>query len=176
MLAKNEKRLLTIIVLGMMLFAVLFGLICRLYIIPSYAKEDDTTELTTYEYTSEQQEILDQVLNGEKPDINTPDDTDKLLDATGAWLRANGDITTEQSTETATETDADWDPEPYLSYGLDQRWIDDSDTVQKGMDDIYRILLSIRNLIIVLIGGLMLVWAHKMLKGIVYRLNGRGLR
>ena len=168
----------------MILFTVLFGAICRFYVIPSFAKESESsssTEITEYQISPEDQETLDQIFSGNPPDLKTPEDTEKLLNATGAWLKANAPDSTETSsedatTEVATSTDAEWDPRPYLTYPLDQRWIEDSDTVQKGLDDIYRMLLSIRNIVLVFFGGCFLVWCHKTLKGVVYRLNGRGLK
>lgn len=181
MLTKEDKRALAFIIGGMVAFALIFGFVCRVYVIPSHAQEieaEDTSETTVYQYTSEEQEVLDHLLNGEDPVLETPEDTERLLNATGAWLRENTSQEEESSseTETASSTDADWDPRPYLSYPLDQRWIEDSDTVQKGLDDIYRMLLSLRNCALVFMGGLFIVWIHKMIKGVVYRLNGRGLR
>lgn len=181
---KEDKRILALVVISMLAFAVVFGLVCRFYILPVYAKED-TTEVTSqttteFTYTSEEQEILDGLLQGELPELEDPDDVDQVLNVTGKWLDINAPKNTkivgEELTETASETDADWDPTPYLSYSLEDRWIEDSDTVQKGLDDIYRMLLSLRNCVIVFMAGCFLVWAHKSLKGVVYRLNGRGLK
>lgn len=54
------------------------------------------------------------------------------------------------------------DQTPYLSLSQETEYF----------DDVYILLLSIRNCLIVLIGGLFCAWAHHVLKSVISRFTG----
>lgn len=138
---KTDKKLYYII-FGMIVFALVFGFICRITVLANEA--EPKTESTTEDHLS--QEELDHILR-----------------VSEQWLKNN----TVPEVQTATSTDADFDTHAYFTYDLDQEWFDETTPEYKMLDDIYRMILSIRNCIIILIMGLLVVWVHKMVKSII---------
>lgn len=145
------------------LIAMFAGVILRVTVV----KADETeTDSSTEVFTSEQKESID------KANHLTDQDHQNILDASQNLLDSFGDI---PETKTATPSDADFDTNTYLTYGIDEQWIDNTTTVQSALNDIYRMILSIRNLLVLLIGGLVVVFVHNSLKKIIQRLTKGGV-
>lgn len=152
---KNNKEhsfTILLVVILMIVFSVFAGLLCNTVVKASEVSTEDTTEV----FTSEQQESI------EKANHLTDQDHQNILDASQKLLDSFGDLP-----DVATSTDADFDTHAYFTYGLDQEWFDSSTPEYKMLDDIYRMILSIRNCIVVLIIGLVCVWVHKTVKSII---------
>ena len=138
------------------LIALFAGVLLRVTVIKAAENDSDSsTEL----FTSEEQESID------KANHLTDQDHRNILDASQKLLDSFGDI---PETKIATSTDANYDINTYLTYGIDQEWIDNTTTIQSALNDIYRMVLSIRNLLVVLIGGLIVVFVHNSLKKIIH--------
>lgn len=145
------------------LIALFAGVLLRVTVIKAAENDSDSsTEL----FTSEEQESID------KANHLTDQDHRNILDASQKLLDSFGDI---PETKIATSTDANYDINTYLTYGIDQEWIDNTTTIQSALNDIYRMVLSIRNLLVVLIGGLIVVFVHNSLKKIIQRLTKGGV-
>lgn len=145
------------------LIAMFAGVILRVTVIKAAETEtDSSTEL----FTSEEQESID------KANHLTDQDHRNILNASQKLLDSFGDI---PEVKTATSTDADYDTNSYLTYGIDEEWIDNTTTIQSALNDIYRMILSIRNLIVLLIGGLVVVFVHNSMKKIIQRLTKGGV-
>lgn len=148
MITKDKKII--YIIAGMILFALFFGFICRLTVLAADVPETDsvsTSETTTEDHLSDEE--LEHILNVSKQ-----------------FLENN------EFPETATSTDADFDTKPYLTFGLDQEWIDNSTPVTSALNDIYRMILSIRNLLVVIACLLVAFWFDKKLHSIINKLFG----
>lgn len=141
---KKDKNIIYI-VLGMILFAAFFGIFCRFTVLA--AVDPDQEE--------EQQHYSDEELNA-------------ILDRSHEWLNNNS----VPEVATASNTDADFDTNPYLTYGLDQEWIDNTTPVSSALNDIYRMVLSIRNVLIVIAFLLVAFWFDKKLHSIINKLFG----
>lgn len=145
------------------LIAMFAGVILRVTVARAAETEtDNSTEV----FTSEQQESID------KANHLSDQDHRNILDASQKLLDSFGDI---PETKRATSSDADYDTNTYLTFGIDQEWIDNNTTIQSALNDIYRMILSIRNLLVVLIGGLIVVFVHNSMKKIIQRLTKGGV-
>lgn len=145
------------------LIAMFAGVLLRVTVVKADELE---TENSTELFTSEQQESID------KANHLTDQDHRNILDASQKLLDSFGEI---PETNRATSTDADYDTNTYLTYGIGEEWIDSSTTIQSALNDIYRMILSIRNLLVVLIGGLIVVFVHNSMKKIIQRLTKGGV-
>lgn len=145
------------------LIAMFAGVILRVTIVRA---DEIETETSTEVFTSEQQDSID------KANHLTDQDHQNILDASQKLLDSFGDI---PETKTATPSDADFDTNTYLTYGINEQWIDNTTTVQSALNDIYRMILSIRNLLVLFIGGLVVVFVHNSLKKIIQRLTKGGV-
>lgn len=146
----TRDRKIIYIVVGMILFALFFGIICRVTVLAADAPESDpvsTSETTTEDHLSEEE--LEHILNVSKQ-----------------FLENN------EFPEMATSTDADFDTNPYLTFGLDQEWIDKDTSVNSALNDIYRMVLSIRNVLVVIACLLVAFWFDKKLHAIINKLFG----
>lgn len=148
---KNHLHII-VVVLIMVILSAFFGLFCNLIVKAKEGTSEDTTEL----FTSEEQESID------KANHLSDQDHRNILNASQKFLDSLGDLP-----EVATSTDADFDTHAYFTYGLDQEWFDSDTPEYKMFDDIYRMILSIRNCIVVLIIGLVCVWVHKTVKSVI---------
>lgn len=139
---KKDKNIIYI-VLGMIVFAAVFGLFCRFTVLA--ASDPDQEE--------EEQHYTDEELN-------------EILNRSQEWLNNN------PVPEVATKSDADYDVKPYLTYPLDQEWIDSNTSVNSALNDIYRMVLSIRNVLLLIACLLVAFWFDKKLHAIINKLFG----
>lgn len=124
------------------------------------SSEDQTTEL----FTSEESEVVTKLLNeGGLSD----EDHEKILEAGRRYLEQNQDLI-------ASSTDSDFDTNTYLTYGIDQEWFDSTTPLYQMYNDIYRMILSIRNILLILICGLVIVFVHGNMKKIISRITKGG--
>ena len=145
---KSEKSIL-LIILFMVVFAVAFGYICRITVLAAPSPEV-TEEATTEDHLSDEE--LDHILKVSQ----------QFLDKHPELLE-----------EAASPTDADFDTSPYMTYGLDEEWIDSTTTINSALNDIYRMILSIRNILLIFFFAFVIYWFEKMLHSIINRLFGR---
>lgn len=132
------------IILGLFLFAFIFGLICRNTVL---AKE--SSESTTEDHLSDEE-------------------LDHILRVSQQWLDKNG----YSDEELASSTDAgiDFDTSNYFTYDYDQEWIDKDTSVNSALNDIYRMILSIRNILLVFFLAVVVFWLDKKLHAIINKL------
>lgn len=144
----KDKKIIYIIV-GMILFALFFGLICRVTVLAA-ADPATSTEATTTEqhYTDEE--------------------LDRMLEIGRQWLADN------PLPERASSTDAsiDYDVNTYMTYPIDERWIEDDTSINQALDDIYRMILSIRNILLIFFLAFVAYWFDKKLHSIINKLFG----
>lgn len=107
-------------------------------------------------FTSEEEESI------KKADSLSDEDHTNILNASQKFLDSI-------DVELSTNTDADFDTNSYLTYGYDYNWIDNNSSIYSALNDIYRMILSIRNLLLVLICGLFIFWVHKSFNIIINR-------
>lgn len=150
----KEQRHLIYIVLGMVIFAVLFGLVCRITVLAASDPATSTEEVTTEDHLSDEE-------------------LEHILKVSQQWLD-NNPVPELKGIVTASDTDADYDTAPYLTYGLDQEWIDDSTSLSSALNDIYRMVLSIRNILLVFTCIFVIYFFDKKLHSILYKLFGGG--
>lgn len=147
------------------LLALLFALWFRVSVVKADTTDNTTENLSPF--TSEEEKTVQDLL--EEGGLSL-EQHEQLLNAGRRFLDENENVLT------STPTDADFDTNTYLTYGLDEEWIDSSTTIQSALNDIYRMILSIRNLLVVLIAGLIICWVHKMLKNIIARITKGGVK
>lgn len=145
----NDKKIIYIIA-GMILFALFFGFICRVTVLAAAADPATSTEATTTEqhYTDEE--------------------LDRMLEIGRQWLADN------PVPERASSTDAsvDYDVNTYMTYPIDERWIEDDTSINQALDDIYRMILSIRNILLCFFLAFVAYWFDKKLHSIINKLFG----
>lgn len=126
------------------------------------SSEDQTTEI----FTSEEAEAVTKLLN--EGGLSN-EDHEKILGAGRRYLEQNSQLV-------ATSTDSDFDTNTYLTYGIDQEWFDSSTPLYQMYNDIYRMILSIRNILLILMCGLIIVFVHSSLKKIISRITKGGIK
>lgn len=146
------------IVLAMFLVALFFGLACRITVLaaPSPDPAASETEVTTEDHLS--QEELDHILRV----------SEKFLEKNGL----DSDQATPTDAAEEEENTVDYDVNTYLTYPLDEHWIDENTSLNSALDDIYRILLSIRNLILLFFFAFCIYWFDKKFHAIINKLFG----
>lgn len=144
----RTNRSLFYIVLFLLVFTVCFGLICRFTVLAKGSDQEVSEEEVTTEDHLSQEEL------------------DHILRVSEQWLKNN------PVPEVATSTDPDYDTSSYMTYPLDLEWIDDNTSVNSALNDIYRMLLSIRNILVLFFFGFVIYWFDKKLHAIINRLFG----
>lgn len=153
---KNELFFLLMLIIGC---AMLLGMFLLLSI---NSKADETTEDITTEsiYTSEEQEALD------KAKHLSDQEHDDILNASSKFLD------TLDSSMLSTPSSASYDDNFYLS--SDEAIFTNTDQTFVMLDYIYRMLISIRNCLLLFFFAIVCAWFHKNLKNIISRFSGRG--
>lgn len=146
------------IVLGMFLFALFFGLACRMTVLAASpdAAASETESTTTEDHLS--QEELDHILRV----------SEKFLEKNGL----DPDQATPSDAAEAEETTVDYDVNTYLTYPLEEHWIDENTSINSALDDIYRLLLSIRNVLLLFFFAFCIYWFDKKFHAIINKLFG----
>lgn len=145
------------IILGMFLVALFFGLACRITVLaasPDAAASE--TESTSEDHLS--QEELDHILRV----------SEKFLEKNGL----NSDQATASDAVEEEENTVDYDVNTYLTYPLDEHWIDENTTLNSALDDIYRIILSVRNILLLFFFAFIIYWFDKKFHAIINKLFG----
>lgn len=145
------------------LIAFLFGVVFRVTVLADQVtSEEQTTEI----FTSEEAEAVSKLLN--EGGLSS-EDHEKILEAGRRYLEQNQVLV-------ATSTDSDFDTNTYLTYGIGQEWFDSSTPLYQMYNDIYRMILSIRNILLILLCGLIIVFVHSSLKKIISRITKGGIK
>ena len=153
-----KKRLFIVYMFG--LVALIVGVFLRVTVVAH--ADETTTEL----FTSEEEQTVNQLLN---EGGLTPDQHQQLLNAGRRFLEEN---------QLATSTDAleEFDNHDYLTFSSDYEYIASTDSLLHAFNEMCRLLLSIRNLLLVLICGLVVVFVHSSMKKIIQRLTKGGVK
>lgn len=144
---RSEKSIL-LIILFMVVFALSFGFICRLTVLAAPSPED--TEATTTE------------------DHLSDEELDHILKVSQQYLDKNADYLA----EIASSTDADFDTNTYMTYSFDDEWIDNTTSINSALNDIYRMILSIRNILLLFFFGFVIYWFDKKFHSIINKIFG----
>lgn len=147
------------IVIAMFLVALFFGLVCRVTVLaaPSMDPAASETDVTTTEDHLSQEEL------------------DHILRVSERFLEKNGldpDQATPSDAAEEEENSVDYDVNTYLTYSLDDHWIDENTSLNFALDDIYRILLSIRNILLLFFFAFVIYWFDKKFHAIINKLFG----
>ena len=148
---KNEAIFLIMLIVGVLMLLSMFLILS----VPVSAKEETTTESI---FTSEEQEAI------EHANHLTDQEHEDILNASQKFL---DNIDPEML---ATSTDA-YDNNFYLS--SDQMVFEQNESLVVIFDAIYRMLISIRNILLLFFFGVICAWFHKMFSRIIQRLAGR---
>ena len=148
---KNEFFFLFMLIFGCVMFLGMFLLLSI------NSKADETTEEITTEsiYTSEEQEAL------EKAKHLSDQEHEDILNASSKFLDSI------DSSMLATPSNANYDNNFYLS--SDEAIFSNTDQTFVMLDYIYRMLISIRNCLLLFFFSVVCVWFHKNLKNIISR-------
>ena len=146
-MSKKDKSVLNI-VLFMVAFALCFGLFCRYTVLAAPSDPKQSTEATTTE------------------DHLSDEELEHILKVSQQFLDNN------EFPEAATSTDADYDIRPYMTYDIDEEWIDNTTSVNSALNDIYRMVLSIRNILLLFFFAFVIYWFDKKLHAIINKLFG----
>lgn len=145
------------------LVVFIIGVLFRVTVLADQVtSEDKTTEI----FTSEEAEAVTKLLN--EGGLSS-EDHEKILEAGRRYLEQNQDFI-------ASSTDSDFDTNTYLTYGIDQEWFDSTTPLHQMYNDIYRMILSIRNILLILICGLIIVFVHGSMKKIISRITKGGIK
>lgn len=128
------------IILGLFLFAFIFGLICRNTVLAKELSEN-TTE-----------------------DHLTDEELDHILKVSEQWLENHPELVV------ASPTDPDYDTSSYMTFSISDNWIDDNTSVNSALNDIYRMILSIRNILLIFFFAVVCFWLDKKLHSIINKL------
>lgn len=148
-----KDRTIYYVVIGMFIFAILFGLVCRITVLAAPPEVEDSatseSETTTEDHLSDEelehilrvsQQFLD---NNEFPEVGE-----------------------------ASPSDADYDTKTYLTYSYDDEWIDQNTNINSALNDIYRMILSIRNILLLFLFAFCIYWFDKKFHSIINKLFG----
>lgn len=148
---KKKDYAIYFIILGMFVFALVFGLVCRITVLAAPpedpAASQDSTEVTTEDHLSDEE-------------------LEHILRVSEQWLRNN------PVPEVATSTNADYDTNTYLTYSYDDELIDSNTSVNSALNDIYRMILSIRNILLLFFFAFCIYWFDKKFHAIINKLFG----
>lgn len=139
----KSNRSIFYIVLFLLVFTVCFALVCRYTVLAK-----DNEEVTTTE------------------DHLSDEELDHILRVSEQWLKNN------PVPEVASSTNAYYDINSYMTYPIDEDWIDDTTSVNSALNDIYRMVLSIRNILLCFFLAFVLYMFEKKLHAIINRLFG----
>ena len=149
---KNETLFIILLVVGTLMLLSMFIILS----IPVSAKEEETTENL---FTSEELEAI------EKANHLTDEEHDRILNASNKFLNSLDTSLFE------TSNSSHYDNHFYLSSS--EMIFDSNESDIVILDAIYRMLLSIRNILLLFLCGVICAWFHKMFSRIIQRLGGR---
>ena len=143
------------------IIALFLGVFCRVTICKA---DETTTQSSTEIFTESEEQVVNQLLN---EGGLTPEQHEQLLQAGRRFLESN---------QLATSTDAVYDDSDYLTFDKSYQYFNESVTNNQALSSIYRLLLSIRNLLVMLICGLVIIFVHNSIKKIISRITKGGIK
>lgn len=147
-------------------FALVVFIIGIFFRVTVFADQVTSEYQTTEIFTSEEADAVTKLLN--EGGLSN-EDHEKILEAGRRYLEQNHEFI-------ASSTDSDFDTNTYLTYGIDQEWFDSTTPLYQMYNDIYRMILSIRNILLILICGLIIVFVHASMKKIISRITKGGIK